>query len=63
MHYLALRYWHEDPRTADPDTPEFAEDVARYAEFDKAAGAAVSCSRRRATGWCRPPESTADPMP
>lgn len=41
MHYLALLYWHEDPRTADPDTPEFAEDVARYAEFDKAAGAAV----------------------
>ncbi len=41
MHYLALLYWQEDPRRADPQTPEFAEDVARYAAFDEKAGCAV----------------------
>lgn len=41
MYYLALLYWCEDPRTADPLTPEFADDVARYAAFDEKAGAAV----------------------
>lgn len=34
MHYLALLYWQEDPATADPQRPEFAEDLARYAAFD-----------------------------
>ncbi|MFB1297108.1 YciI family protein [Mycobacterium sp. pW049] len=41
MHYLALLYWREDPATADPQSPEFAADVARYAAFDEKAGAAV----------------------
>lgn len=41
MNYLALLYWQEDPATADPRTPEFAEDLTRYAAFDEKAGAAV----------------------
>ena len=41
MYYLALLYWREDPVMADPETAEFAEDVARYAAFDEVAGAAI----------------------
>lgn len=42
MYYLALLYWREDPTAADPETPEFAEDVARYAAFDEKAGTAIA---------------------
>lgn len=41
MHYPALLYWQEDPATADPQRPEFAEDLARYAAFDERFGTAV----------------------
>ncbi|MBF6332901.1 transcription initiation protein [Nocardia transvalensis] len=42
MHYLALMFAREDGSTPGPDTPEFAAEVARYAEFEERAGRAVA---------------------
>lgn len=57
MNCLALLSWQEDPTTADPQTPEFAEDVTRYAALDEKAGEAVvdAGSTRSPNGSSRHP--------
>jgi len=42
MHYLALLFGREDAPAVEPGSPEFDAEVARYAEFEAAAGAAIA---------------------
>jgi hypothetical protein len=42
MHYMALLYGREDVPAVEPGTPEFDAEIARYAEFEAAAGAAIA---------------------
>ncbi|MGW4365308.1 YciI family protein [Nocardia takedensis] len=42
MYYLATLVGREDGPAVEPGTPEFEAEVARYAEFDRRAGAAIA---------------------
>jgi hypothetical protein len=42
MHYMALLFGREDAPAVEPGTPEFDAELARYAEFEAAAGAAIA---------------------
>ncbi len=42
MHYLALLFGREDAPDVEPGTPEFDAELARYAAFEEAAGAAIA---------------------
>lgn len=42
MHYLALLFGREDEPAVEPGTAEFDAEVARYAAFEEAAGAAIA---------------------
>jgi hypothetical protein len=42
MHYMALMFGREDAPAVEPGTPEFEAELARYAEFEAAAGAAIA---------------------
>jgi hypothetical protein len=41
MHYMALMFGREDAPAVEPGTPEFDAELARYAAFEAAAGAAI----------------------
>ena len=57
MHYMALLFGREDAPAVEPGTPEFDAELARYAEFEAAAGAAI------AGGAALYPASTAPSSP
>jgi len=42
MHYMALLFGREDAPAVEPGTPEFDTELARYSQFEAAAGAAIA---------------------
>ena len=42
MHYMALLFGREDAPAVEPGAPEFDAELARYAQFEAAAGAAIA---------------------